>query len=343
MSHRMTRARNLAHQQAMRARRFLNEHGWDVQRLDEESRRHTLTSYDDTVPLPPGAAEYLRPDNPLLRELRSAYAGLEAAAAAPTLWEDSFVDDQVSLPWFRGDNAYVWQYRALRGGTEARMYINLLQTRRADHLGLLDRLTEDGLFGVWTFDLGGQRVSRDLLDSIDEINYLDSRLGLSERGHFSVLDIGAGYGRLAHRMAEAFPGTVTYDCMDGVPHSTFLSDYYLRFRDLHDARAVRLDRLEDMHDSYDIAVNVHSFTECPLEAVEWWLELVAKKSVEWLLVVPNHPTELLTTEADGVRRDFRPSIEAAGYQLVDFRPVHEEPELRRLIGTDHHFFLFQRG
>ena len=45
-----------------------------------------------------------------------------------------------------------------------------------------------------------------------------------------MLDIGAGYGRLAHRMSAAFPQLEDYCCVDAVPESTFLSEYYLRHR-----------------------------------------------------------------------------------------------------------------
>lgn len=339
------RAREVVKRRALRLRRTLNEHGWDVQRLDEDTRRHALTSQNEEVPLPEGAAEHLRHDNPYLRELRAAYNGLtDVPAAAQSLWDDGFVDDQVALPWFRGDNAYVWQYRKYRGGTEARMYLSLLDVQRRDDLGLLERLDEDGLFGAWTFRFGDRPpVSRDLIDSVAEINYLEKQIGLSSRQDLSVLDIGAGYGRLAHRMAEAFPDLAGYDCMDGVATSTFLADYYLRFRGFGDhVRSLRLDHHQKMRDRYDVAVNIHSFTECPLAAIEWWMDRVAEREVEWLLVVPNHPTELLTTERDGIRRDFTPAVEKRGYHLVDMRPRNEDPELRALIGSENHFFLFQR-
>jgi 2-polyprenyl-3-methyl-5-hydroxy-6-metoxy-1,4-benzoquinol methylase len=66
-------------------------------------------------------------------------------------------------------------------------------------------LEEDDDFGAEVFDFHGKVVSRDLLDSIIEINFLDRHLGFSSRRAVNVLDIGAGYGRLAHRMATAFP------------------------------------------------------------------------------------------------------------------------------------------
>ncbi|WP_205470842.1 hypothetical protein [Nocardioides sp. SYSU D00038] len=331
---------------AFRLRSELNQRGWHFHRLDEESRRYAMTSYNDAVPLPPGAAETLRADNPDLQELVRAYDGLtDVPAAVPSLWTGAFVDDQVSLPYFRGDNAYVWQYRAFGGGAEARTYLSVLDIEERDHLGLLKVLEEDGLFGAWTFQFGERPlVSRDLLDSVTEILYLDQQMGLASRENLSVLDIGAGYGRLAHRMSTALPNLAGYDCMDGVPYSTFLSDYYLRFRGCGDhVRAVRLDRHQEMRDHYDVAVNIHSFTECSTAAIQWWMDRVAEREVEWLLIVPNHDTDFLSTEPTGARLDFRPIIERAGYTLHDTSPRFANEELRPLIGINNHFFLFRRG
>ena len=84
----------------------------------------------------------------------------------------------------------------------------------------MDRLTEDGAFGCWTFQYPGHpRYSRDLLESVNEIVFLDRTLALSERDRFSVLDIGAGYGRLSHRMSAAYSNLDDYCCVDAIPES----------------------------------------------------------------------------------------------------------------------------
>ncbi len=118
------------------------------------------------------------------------------------------------------------------------MYLALLDVESRDKLGLLGQLDEDGLFGAWTFEFGDRPpVSRDLLDSVNEINYLDTQMGLSSIENLRVLDIGAGYGRLAHRMSPALPGLAAYDCIDGVAISTFLCDYYRGFRQMPEVGA----------------------------------------------------------------------------------------------------------
>jgi hypothetical protein len=98
-------------------------------------------------------------------------------------------------------------------------------------LGLFGKLKEDGFFRAFTFSYGERgAVSRDLLDNVNEINYLNDRIGLAEMKAPTVLDIGAGYGRLAYRMSEALPNLAGYDCTDAIPVSTFLWEYYLGFR-----------------------------------------------------------------------------------------------------------------
>lgn len=318
--------------------------GYLVSRLDEESIRYLEPSYNGEVPLPSGAEETLQADNPRLTELRKAYAALTWPAAAPTQWNDSFLKKNLSMAWFRGDNAYVWQLRLMRGSADATTYLTFLDVQSRDRLNLLTTLKEDGLFGAWTFRFGDRpAVSRDLLDSINEINYLDDQIGLSSMTAPTVLDIGAGYGRLAHRMSAALPHLARYDCTDGVAVSTFLCEYYLTYRQVPDTvRAVPLPEVDTLDDAYTLAVNVHSFSECSLDAIRWWMDCIGERDIEWLLIVPNTPGALLSTELNGSRLDFRPDVEGAGYELVDHRPVYQTDELRKLISLDDEFYLFRR-
>lgn len=233
------------------------------------------------------------------------------------------------------------------GAADLGMYLTLEYVQSQDKLGVLEKTAEDGLFGCWQFHFGNRApVSRDLLDSANEINFLDQEIGLSSLADLRVLDIGAGYGRLAHRMVESLPNVAAYDCVDAIAESTYLCDYYLKFRKIdHKARAIPLDRIRtDMGERYDVAVNIHSFSECRLEAIRWWLKQVAEREIPWLLIVPNTADQLLSDE-DGegfVRKDFHPDINAAGYDLVRSAPVYDNEELRQLIGIDDHYLLFKR-
>lgn len=318
----------------------------DLVRLTEEDRRYLTTLYDDTTPLPPDAEAELRTDNPRLLELRERYASLGIPALTASRWSAEAVESFLDLRYFRGETLITWHYRELRRISSLKFFIFARYIRDRDPRGLLDTLGEDGAFGCWTFTYPDQPViSRDLLESVNEINFLDRALGLSELDSPRVLDIGAGYGRLAHRLTAANPNVADYCCVDAVPESTFVSDYYLRHRGADVARVVPLDQFaaDAKPGSFDLAVNIHSFSECTLDAVSWWAKQLESLAIPNLLVIPNEPSELLTLEQDGSRRDFRPLLEDVGYRLDVHEPVIADPAVRELLALDDHFFLFSRA
>lgn len=295
---------------------------------------------------PEGAGAYLRSDNPRLAELSRRYRSLVQRIATPSLWTEDYARTDVDLSAFRGDCAYVWQARDRNAPIH--YLVTLGYVHRIDKLGLLDTLHEDGAFGALTLTLGdGLVVSRDLLDSVLEINFLDEALGLAGKPELAVLDVGAGYGRLAHRLVSAFPGSATVLCTDGVALSTFLCEYYLRFRGIADrAATIPLDELDDALGRHDVllATNVHSFSECPLDAIVGWLDVLSAHHVPYLFIAPNAGdhggTRLLSREADATRRDFHPAIEQHGYRLVTVQPKYREPLVQRygVSPTSYHLF-----
>jgi hypothetical protein len=335
------RLRNLA-----RRRRGRVEPHPDVVRLTPEDHRYLTSLHDDSVALPAGAERELRASNPRLRELREAYAALDLPVTVASRWNESAVESFLDLRFFRGETLITWHYRELPKVTSLKYFVLLRYVQERDALGLLEKLGEDGAFGCWTFEYDGHgRVSRDLIESVNEISFLERELHLSQRERFSVLDIGAGYGRLAHRMTAGFDQLDDYCCVDAVPESTFLSEYYLRFRGSSPrARVVSLDRLEEDLEpgAFNLAVNIHSFSECTYATVEWWTELIRKLRVPHLVVIPNEPNELLTLETDGSRRDFRPLIERAGYRLAHSEPVVSDTAVAELLSLHDRFFLFER-
>jgi SAM-dependent methyltransferase len=293
-------------------------------------------------PLPPGAEEALRSDHPLLVEYARRYRGHSAAGASQ--WSGDYVSNTIDIRHFRANNSYVWQQ--WDSADPFRYGLTTYYLRLHDRFGLFERLDEDGLFGAETYDIDGVTVSRDLLDSICELTFLEEEVGLS-RGA-TVLDIGAGYGRLAHRATTAFEN-VTYICTDAVPLSTFLSGYYLQFRGVADrATVVPLDRIEEAITGTDIdlAINIHSFAEAPVNAIEWWLQLLARSAVRHLLIVPNTGPRLLSKERNAPRVDFGPLVRQAGFELVRTRPKYGTSEFMQrhgLHGTfPMHYFLFER-
>jgi putative sugar O-methyltransferase len=301
-------------------------------------------------PLPIGAEQYLRYDNPRLSELRKHFRALDDPAVYHSQWTNEYVGREIDLRFFRGDNAYVWQRRAQNSDASYALVAHYIQT--IDRLGLLRSLSEDGQFGAYVVEaFADLPVTRDLLDSIVEIYFLERHLEVSRRSHVGVLDIGAGYGRLAHRMVAALPNIVTYLCTDAIPESTFIAEYYLRHRGVDPpARAVPLDDVEGVLTAtpIDIAVNVHSFSECSVTAISGWLELLRRHQVRYLMIVPNrrpgNGTVLLSREPDGTMREFQPLLEDAGYRLLARDPKYLDPIVQRhgVSPTFHYLFELTR-
>lgn len=299
------------------------------------------------TPLPPEASA-LRPDHPRLRELRARYRSFGEAVTNHVSWTDRYLLDELDLRYFRGDNAYVWQLRGLRDHElAARSYaLTAYYVRSIDTLGLLERLEEDGLFGVHTFEVGRRMVSRDLLDSVNEILFLERHLGLSRLPEVRFVDIGAGYGRLAHRMTAGLPNVARFLCADAVPESTFLCEFYLRFRAVSDrARAVPLDEIEAvlLAEGADIATNIHSFSECTADVIGWWIDLLRRARVPHLLIVPNDGERLLSREEDGTAKDFMPLLEQAGYRLRLSEPKYLDPTVQKHGVHGGYYHLFDRA
>lgn len=277
--------------------------------------------------LSPDAVAYLKPDNPRLINLKQRYSMFHADVTTPSVWRDVHVSAE-DVAYFRGDNAWVWQVRGKNSNVLA-YAISFYYLKSVDRLGLLDRLTEDENFGSFVFSIAGHQVSRDLLDSIAEIYFLDRNLGLGSReAGFRVLDIGAGYGRLAHRMVNALSCVERYYCTDAVAVSTFVSDYYLRFRGADKAVVIPLDEIENELCGHpvDLAINIHSFSECRMQAIEWWIRFLRRHRVRNLMIVPN-PTsgsgERLLLTNDG--QDFGPLLEQYGYRTVVKEPKYLDP------------------
>ena len=302
-----------------------------------------------SVPLPPDAAAELLPSNPRLCTLQQVYAGMaDHPARSHSLWNDTFAA-RIDLPRFRANNAYLWQ--GLQTPAERMQWLlTAYYVASIDDLGLLNRLAEDGRSGAGTFKFMQRHTgSKDLLDSINEMNFLQRAMGLADQPALRVLDIGAGYGRLMHRLVEAFPTRVTGYCVDAIPQSTFLSEFYLRHRGVADrVEVVSLDHIADRfeHVEVDLVTNVHSFSECCLQTIRWWLDLVARVRARYLFVVPNAyhngGTQLLSREADNRFLDFRPDIEARGFRLVRCDAKYLNDSLHQ-FGINTYQYLFAAG
>lgn len=314
--------------------------------LVRSSVRNVATgpSHDESA-TDPEALQMLEAQRPQLDDLRRRYAATRLPMTAHTWWTNDYIARDIDLTRFRGDNAYVWQTRHMKGTPEHRYYLYALDVAARDHLGLLQRLKEDGAFGCWTWTYQRfPRISRDLLDSVNELNFLHRHAGIGDIPGLRLLDIGAGYGRLAHRADEGLPNLETYYCCDAVAESTFLSRFYLRFRQVVKARIVAIDELEQLASARPhLAINVHSFSEMSYAAIAGWLDLIQRLGAKWLFVVPNDGGAFLSVESGGKRRDFRDAIEARGYRLAAHEYTIQDPDLRRLAGVSDMMFLFERN
>ena len=309
---------------------------------DWQKHAQTGPSYNTNSRLPEGAQSYLHTDNPRLKELQDRYLVFNEEVTKPLVWNPNYVRSEDIL-YFRGDNAYVWQLR----GPNMNVLSYALTTfyvKSIDKLDLLNRLEEDEFFGNFVFTIDNKLISRDLLDSIIEIYFLEKHLSISSFINVNILDIGAGYGRLAHRLLSSFPNVQKYCCTDAVAASTFVSEYYLRFRKSEDrGKVLCLDEIEDAlkNQPIDIAINIHSFSECRVSAIEWWLSLLAKKGVKYLMIVLNsldHGGELLLTNE---REDFKGVVEKNGYKLIVKEPKYRDPVVQKYGIGPTYYYLFE--
>jgi SAM-dependent methyltransferase len=282
--------------------------------------------------IPSEALGVLRPDNERLLELRKRYAAFDSRATTPSGWTDSTLtaDD---IMFFRGDNPYIWQLRGIRSNelNYALSYYSLKASKASD---LLDRLSEDGLFGAHTFEIDNRLVSRDLLDSVGEIDFIRSHMDLDARP-IKILDIGAGYGRLPYRLSEVTGPNVEIFATDAYAASTFLCEFYLGFRRAARAQTTPLDEVESLLEkqTIDLATNIHSFSECAVDAIAWWTERLARSGVRFLMVIPNYVDEESGRCLTDRGEDMESVFEKFGYRIKVRRPRYAD-EATQKYGVD---------
>ncbi len=293
--------------------------------------------------LPAHAVSYLNRENPRLIELIAQYRGALPSVMQPSRWTVEYQERHIDISQFRGDNAFVFSDR----NSESTYALTGYYLASQDRLNLLVNSADDGMFGARMFKFRQDAVvTRDLLDSITEIYSVLSHVPSAALADATILDIGAGYGRLAHRLTEALPNVRFVLCVDAIPLSTFLCEYYLRFRAVNRAAAIPFPDIESKLKSSppSLAVNIHSFSECPLGAIEWWLKLISRHRIPYLLLVPNaadHGGErLLSQEANGTKSDYTPILEACGYTRFARVPKYADQVIQRLgvSPTQHHFY-----
>jgi putative sugar O-methyltransferase len=173
--------------------------------------------------------------------------------------------------------------------------------RQRDIYGLLEKIPatttlQDG----FAYKINGQKVSLDLLLSIDDFyNLLEIRPNLISEP-IIVADIGAGWGRLGYVLKKANP-LITYLVFD-LPEILLISSTYLprvlpniRYQMYEESRFIKLldretltrggmwflgtqDLMKTEDASLDIVVNIASFQEMTLEQVSQYFNLITRKA-----------------------------------------------------------------
>jgi hypothetical protein len=118
----------------------------------------------NTVPALPSDARLLTAGNSRLAELTRQYLKFGSPPCS------SWGSPERNLPYFRADNDYVWQPRYFADRFFARLRRYAKYVESVDTLQILSRTTEDLLFGAFGLCHRGRIVSRDLLDSVVQIN-----------------------------------------------------------------------------------------------------------------------------------------------------------------------------
>lgn len=225
------------------------------------------------------------------------------------MWKDWQAKVEAELPNFAKCPLYVAQGHIKQERFEevATQVVPMLANYDTDLLALnLGGRTRDAEFGarvVNTASLGD--VTRMWLDSNVEIDFL--RRHVPDLGEQKVLDIGAGYGRLAVSLS---PFVAEMTCVDSVPISTQVCrEYTARFAPA--VRVMSLDEFVANPPSITIGLNTHSFNECGLAQIQAWINAALELGAKHLFLV-DHGINLET------------SYKAWDNNMASFRPVLEE-------------------
>ena len=252
-------------------------------------------------------------------------------------WSQNALRDDPSqnLQTCRACSAFVWQSRGCEKFTDKlRRAYSLLTANDEDQF--LATLSEDGAFGVEAVSIDNRLISRDLLDSANEFSFLQESLGIAHWPPGTIVcDIGAGYGRWAHRASQCLPNLRIYSC-DAIESSRQTCAAHLRLRGLHAAAADVMGASElaralasniaaaaaapsDGSPIARLAIFVHSLPEmASAPARREWLELL--HDVPHLFVVSNHsalqpPDATVDLQHDDVSRQI--SRLSASAPLID--------------------------
>ncbi len=227
------------------------------------------------------------------------------------MWESWQETVKAALPNFAANPIYVEQ-----NSVPEEKYRELAERVEGFEVVDWEGKIRDAEFGARIVETGIGPVTRMWLEAQEEINFITRKLGFNV-SDLNVLDIGAGYGRLAVPLSEVAKNVT---CVDAVPISTQICrDYCARF-----APSVKVLSLEEFEATYqnlkfDLAINIHSFNECKLGQIKEWLAVLKEMAVPYLFTVShgqmNHIPEPSYRAYGDDHPDFRHLLEAQ-YDLI---------------------------
>lgn len=266
---------------------------------------------------------------------------------ATSMWSDKKLKKQIKLPHFRSDNKYLYQTRD--NNTPDSVVLTYKYIKMNDRLNILGRSNENGEFGadvikIPTFGV----ISRDLLDSANELNFLEKIFQVSKIRNLTIFDIGAGYGRLALHSIINLKNIKKYVCLDAVPESLGLCEFYLNYKNINPEKyQVSTLPVNYAPPERSIAVAIHSFSEMPMASVQSWIQFLKEMGTSWLLIVPNRENhngqELLATEADCTRTDYSKLLYEYGFERQGVFPKYEDPDIQIYGVSPTMYHLYKRS
>lgn len=299
-------------------------------------------SYNPETKIPNNAKKYLHSKNPRLIQLKSDYQKFLAKNFKKGLWTENYLKNE-DLLFFRGDNPYVYQKR----GNQLSIFAYLITYfwfKSKDKANDLFFFKEEISFGIYNFVIDEKNITRDLLDSFNEIEFLKENVFKNHENKVKVLEIGAGYGRLAKWLTKNTKFIEHYYCIDGIPESTFISEYFLKkYHKIDNVTVVPVNMKESLveKDNITLAINIHSFSEMTFDFVKFWIKEVTRLKILYLFIVPNagHNFEGELVSFDKV--NFRNLIESKGYELVLKRTKYLDPYVQKYGLNPTVYYLFQ--
>jgi len=263
----------------------------------------------------------------LINLIKRDYRGVRLTS----LWEKTSID----LNNFRGDNDFLYQTRYYG---EAAYRSGFLAALSQDALGVISSSPETNDYGAECFQIEGRWVSRDIIDSTIELNFLNNHVDLNQFASINVLDIGCGYGRLGRRILDTLQN-VSYFGVDVTFQALEASRIYLE-RHIESKRAFIFDQkeIEATTNVFDIAINIHSFSEMTPDYVQFWLNFAYERQVEYLFVVPNN-NRLATNRGTKLMPIF---LRSGFAPFVESRKYLDEQHNRTAIYPDT-YYIFKRN